>query len=298
MISNYMYDPVYEEEFWPSNKDPKWWSQGEPIWITAVKQNRRSGGIYWPGTEAEIDGMHATLWLPFNKSVLFRSRLDAMLDWFLNEDIDVGLVYINEPDAAGHKFGPNSAEVGEKVKEMDEIVGYLMDRLAETGLEDSLNVFIVSDHGMTNQIQEQIVDITEFVNMSLIKSFQENGALCHIFPSDGHLEDIYTALKDRHEHMHVYKREDIPDSWHYKNHRRIGRILVLMDEEWTCTQVTQLSQAYRRGLNDHNNYTINFVSTIQICPSHSNIEKVKAKQISFLFTIHHHDRTQTLHLRF
>ena len=43
MVSNYMYDPVFKESFYPgcpTANDQKWWG-GEPIWITATLQGKK-----------------------------------------------------------------------------------------------------------------------------------------------------------------------------------------------------------------------------------------------------------------
>ncbi len=37
--------------------DGRWWSDGEPIWVTADKAGLRSATMYWPGSEAEIHGV-------------------------------------------------------------------------------------------------------------------------------------------------------------------------------------------------------------------------------------------------
>ena len=37
---------------------------------------------------------------------------------------------------------------------------------------------------------------------------------------------MYNALKDVNPNLIVYRREEVPDEYHYKNHRRVPPIVV------------------------------------------------------------------------
>ena len=54
-------------------------------------------------------------------------------------------LYFNEPDNAGHVFGPNSNEVNEQIKESDNVLGYLLRSLTKLDIYNKTNVIIVSD---------------------------------------------------------------------------------------------------------------------------------------------------------
>ena len=70
------------------------------------------------------------------------------MDWFTNENLNFITLYFPEPDHTGHRYGPDSPEVTEKVEKMDGILGYLMMKLEENRLTDKVNVIVTSDHGM------------------------------------------------------------------------------------------------------------------------------------------------------
>ena len=59
-----------------------------------------------------------------------------------------------------------------------------------------------------------------------------NFLLFPFFTKEKDTEAIYNALLDAHPNLSVYKKADIPDRLHYKNHRRIAPILVVADEHW------------------------------------------------------------------
>ena len=47
---------------------------------------------------------------------------------------------------------------------------------------------------------------------------------------------MYRALHDANPHLKVYKKEDIPEHFHYRHNERIMPILLEADEGWTIVQ--------------------------------------------------------------
>ena len=50
-----------------------------------------------------------------------------MVNWLKQDDVNLGLLYIEEPDHTGHMFGPDSPEVDQKLEELDGLVKYLVE---------------------------------------------------------------------------------------------------------------------------------------------------------------------------
>lgn len=83
--------------------------------------------------------------------------------------MDFSTLYFDEPDTTGHGYGPLSIEYKNKVykklllvllkllpklnlhtkkiKELDIVLGYLINKLNEAKILEKLNIIIVSDHG-------------------------------------------------------------------------------------------------------------------------------------------------------
>lgn len=164
-----MYDPVFNESFTMQTSDSKWWG-GEPIWITARKQKLRSATFFWPGSEVNFNGTRPNIYIPYNKAIPFSIRVDAVMGWLANRDMNFVCIYFHEPDGTGHTYGPDSSQVIEKVREMDILLGSIVAKLEENNLLDKVNVIVTSDHGMTGlDVQNRVIDLTRVVDMSLIK---------------------------------------------------------------------------------------------------------------------------------
>lgn len=56
--------------------------------------------------------------------------------------------------------------------------------------------------------------------------------ICHA----GKLEEVYSLLVDANPNMAVYKKEEIPERFHYQHNVRIMPILIEAKEGWTIMQ--------------------------------------------------------------
>lgn len=59
--------------------------------------------------------------------------------------------------------------------------------------------------------------------------------LC-ILPLLGKFDEVYEALVHSHPNLTVYKKEEIPERWHYKYNSRIQPIIAVADEGWYILQ--------------------------------------------------------------
>uniref|UniRef100_A0A8C6ZDY8 Ectonucleotide pyrophosphatase/phosphodiesterase 7 n=1 Tax=Nothoprocta perdicaria TaxID=30464 RepID=A0A8C6ZDY8_NOTPE len=154
------------------------------------------------------------------------------MEWFTVHNLDFIALYFGEPDSTGHKYGPESTERKNMVSQVDRTVGYLRQRIAESGLESNLNLIITSDHGMdtvikTNEIHLRTVENFTFSDIQFeLLDYGPNGLLV---PKEGKLEHVYTVLKNAHPKLHVYKKEEFPKRLHYANNSRITPLLMYSD---------------------------------------------------------------------
>ncbi|KAK2528355.1 Enpp7, partial [Columba guinea] len=183
-----------------------------------------STGVKLPyHTTQGIDSCNETNW---------RENIDTTMEWFTVNNLDFIALYFGEPDSAGHKYGPESTQRKAMVEQVDRTIGYLRQRIRESGLEPNLNLIITSDHGMdtvikTNEIHIQTVENFTFQDIEFeLLDYGPNGLL---LPKEGKLEHVYSVLKDAHPNLHVYKKEDFPRRFHYANHSRITPLVLYSD---------------------------------------------------------------------
>lgn len=84
ILASNMYDPISKKYFHTSNDtDPMWWSQAQPLWITALDSGYKTAAVMWPGSDVTIRNRTATHFFPYNSKVTFEQRLRNVTNWML-----------------------------------------------------------------------------------------------------------------------------------------------------------------------------------------------------------------------
>lgn len=199
----------------------------------------------------------------YSNETNWRENIDTVMEWFTVNNLDFIALYFGEPDSAGHKYGPESTQRKNMIKQVDRTIGYLRQRIQESGLESKLNLIITSDHGMetvikTNEIHISTVENFTFKDIQFeLLDYGPNGLLV---PREGKLEHVYSVLKNAHPNLHVYKKADFPRRFRYANHSRITPLLLYSDPGYVIHGVRRMRRHILLSLGD---------LPLSSCPSHS-----------------------------
>ncbi|XP_071320468.1 bis(5'-adenosyl)-triphosphatase enpp4 [Trachinotus anak] len=240
ILASNMYDPVSQKHFHSSNDtDPMWWSEAQPLWLTALDSGYKTAAMMWPGSDVIIGNRTATHFFPYNSNVTFQRRLGNVINWILGNEKEQGVMfaalYWEEPDRSGHKFGPdNITAMGKALKEVDDNIGLLMSELKRTGLWGHINILVTSDHGMAQCSADRLIRLDDCLH-------RDNYTLVDLTPVAAliPLKDpkaVFDLLNKCHAHMTAYLKKAIPDRLHYRNNERIQPIILIADEGWTIVQ--------------------------------------------------------------
>ncbi|KAI8145331.1 alkaline-phosphatase-like protein [Fennellomyces sp. T-0311] len=240
IVANEFYDPALKKEFSIMDDDKRWWD-GEPIWMTAKRQEKESAVIMWPGSM--ITGLKPGRVIPFNDTTSPREKIDLALEWVdLPRDDRPNLisVYIQQVDEGGHRHGPTGSDIDKTIADMDDAIGYLWQGLDNRNLIGRIHVVIVSDHGMAETDRSRVIYYDDILSKQSLGwlAEREAGPLLGLRPKPDApkhaVKQIYQELHDytqKHEdaHFQVYLREDVPARLHYSNNERIAPIVAIPD---------------------------------------------------------------------
>ena len=241
-------------------RDSRWWS-GEPIWITAVKQGRKSASSLWPGSEAEIAGVRPTYWKPYDYSVPFEKRLDELIGW-LTKPIEqrpvVVAFYLEETNSVGHRHGPDSPELAKAVRFLDGCIGALAQRLSREGID--ANLVVVSDHGMTSCGPDRVVLFDDYVDLATVQ-IDFAGTVAGLRPL-GEADPAATIRAlDRMPHMKVYRAADLPRRFRIDaSNPRVPPVWILPEEGWQVERRSVFRAALANFLKGQHGYDPGFAS--------------------------------------
>ena len=241
IVENTMYDPVFDAVFRISDTiavtDGRWWG-GEPLWVTAQRQGQIAAAFFWPGTEAPIKGVRPRYWTRYDTRVPDSTRVRQVLDWLtLPDSVRPTFVtlYFSEVDHAGHESGPDSPGLAAAVLQVDSAIGLLLDGIEARALAATVNLIIVSDHGMSPTSTDRVIALDDYIAPPLLGRLTGGNPLMGLWPVPGMEDSVYRTLRGKHPHLSVWKRQDIPDRFHYRAHRRIPPVVLLADIGWSLT---------------------------------------------------------------
>ncbi|OBZ83013.1 hypothetical protein A0J61_08934 [Choanephora cucurbitarum] len=247
IVANEFYDPVFREEFIHKKPeisgDPKWWG-GEPIWITAKRQGKKSAVMMWPGSNVPIQSVDPDYYMAYARTITAQQKMDQALAWLdlPRPDRPQSIsIYIPQVDQKGHGGGPDGKQLNGVLADMDQAIGHLMKGLEQRNLQDHVHLVVVSDHGMAASDQTRLIFYDHILSPQSesylmpreawpllglrTKPDAPAGALDQIY------QEIQAYMQDHpHDtHFQVYRRHEMPARFHYNATDRIAPIVMIPD---------------------------------------------------------------------
>lgn len=242
---NGIVENAFEDPRWPdvtfrmanreAVQDRRWWDEGVPIWVSAEQAGIPTAPVFWPGSEAAIQGVRPRHFTAFDMATPNAVRVDrllALLDLPAAERPGFLTLYFDAVDTAGHDFGPESAELNAAVAGVDAQIGRLVEGLKARGL--AANLVVVADHGMAPLSPERRVYIDDALPQSAFRALS-GGAFVTLYPVAGRENEVAAALLRAHEHFQCWARGDIPARYHYGRNPRDAAFFCLAETGWALT---------------------------------------------------------------
>jgi predicted AlkP superfamily pyrophosphatase or phosphodiesterase len=243
IVANWFWDPALGEMFGMARKESEWWSQGEPVWVTAEKQGVRAACFFWPGSETEIQGIRPSLYRVFDKRLTNPQRVDGMLAWLDVPEAERPkflTLYFDSVDTTGHTYGPEAPETRAAVKEADDAVARLMAGLEERGLRGRTNIVVVADHGMSECGPDKVIFFEDLMDVNEVQ-IESNGPNGGVRPKPGTVSprELVEQIRRRAPpQLKAYLREEVPAHLHYRNNDRIPPVVLICDDHWNLESKT------------------------------------------------------------
>jgi predicted AlkP superfamily pyrophosphatase or phosphodiesterase len=236
-------------------RDARWY-KGEAFWETAQRQGIKSASYFWVGSDMNIPYRRPEIFHYYDHSFPYKARIDSVIGWMnLSYDARPHFItaYFSATDDAGHTFGPNSPEVNLAIAQLDSLLGYLFQKLTEINMYDSTNIIVVSDHGMTEVSTERVVNIEQILE-EMNYQYGDNGPFMLNEPAEGELENIYNRLKENENHYKVYRREEVPEHFHYSDNPLISKLVIMAENGWSVETNKSLEKMKEYGTKGNHGY--------------------------------------------
>ncbi len=248
IIHNKFYHPSLAEKYrLGAGKNNSAWLTAMPLWSFAEENKITSAVYFWPESEAIGQGSQPTYNIPYNRTATDKEHFDQIIDWLKlpKEEAPKFIVsYFSSVDDAGHKYGLKSAELAQAVTNIDNMIGYFMERLQQE-LPQPVNVILLSDHGMIQidrkkSIKTSMVfnnELKKLITEKVITIAQSSTQLYVYFAQDMLkkqqafiLAQIKAKQKSHSDLYRVYHKQNYPKHWKFNASLVITPDLVIEAE--------------------------------------------------------------------
>jgi predicted AlkP superfamily pyrophosphatase or phosphodiesterase len=221
--------------------------------VTAEKAGQKASALFWPGSEAPIEEVRPSYWLPYgtNQKMTHDQRLATFFEWLdkpVPERPTFFTLYFSDVDSAGHDFGPGSPELRTAVQKVDITIGKLLAGLEQRRVIDRLNVIVVSDHGMVAVDPDRNIFIDDYIDLSKVRIAAWSPVLTL---SAGNNTDEIIAKLSKAPHLKVYRKQDVPARLHYNDSDRIPPIVAIADPGWMITSHRRFAEKKKPTPGEH-----------------------------------------------
>ena len=223
---------------------------GDPIWVQADKADMVSASYFFVGSEADIQGIRPTYYKVYDGKIKNKTRVAQVIDWLAlpeKERPHLITLYFSDMDDVGHKYGPNNEkELKKALFDLDENLGALFKGTQATGL--SINIIIVSDHGMTELSTSNLIPTESIENDSLFSAI-DNGAIVNIHPKKGvEIDTVFKFLKQKEAHFKVYRTEDTPGFEYKPKNKDWGTFQLLPDFGYYFNKRKRIASIHKNNI--------------------------------------------------
>lgn len=247
ILNNNTWDRELNERFTnpQSMRDPRWW-HGEPFWITAERQGVRTAIQFWLASENAFDGDRATRWFPYHHVMPYEDRPAAAMTWLDGpEALRPRLIalYFDQPDGAGHNFGPDSEGYGAEIERVDAILGQMIGALEARGLLERTDFIFLSDHGMAQLSPDRVITIDDHFDIGSVFIPEVHGRWGNSYQpymnlyaeTEDAAEAAYQAMAGLHPNLRVWRRGEMPDHIRIDHPSRGPDVFIMADAGWMLT---------------------------------------------------------------
>lgn len=214
------------------NKD---WYKAEFFWETIQKNNIKAASVFWPGSEINDIKKRPLYFNRYNQKTAPKTRVDTLISWlklpyaarpkFLS-------IYFEDTDTKGHKYGPESLENRNAIKKLDDVFGYILSEISKTGIRDSVNIILLSDHGMTDISAERTINIKNIIG-DFSPEINGSGTMMGLKVSKSLEDSVYNILKKSENHFDCYKKEEMSGYFNYSSNNNILPIQIVAHPGWS-----------------------------------------------------------------
>lgn len=208
---------------------------GEPVWLTAKRQGVRSATVFWVGSDVAIQGAYPDYWRDYQREQIPPAeRVEEVVQLLsLPESVRPRLVmlYFEEPDLSGHKYGPISRPTRKAMEQMDSLLEVLWNRVQALPVGPKVDFIVTGDHGMTAVSPERQIFPKDHLPSHWVRRMAGDLPTLVYATEPQYVDSIVNALS-RVDHLRAWRGGEVPAYLDYGRHPNTADVVVLPDVGW------------------------------------------------------------------
>ena len=236
------------------------WYLGEAFWETAKRNGIKTASHFWPGSDINLEYRRPDIFVKYLHNMPYLERIERAISWLklpYDERPRFITLYFDLPDTYGHKYGPNSPQVDSSMFYCDKIIGMFLHKIRQLDIKDSVDIIILSDHGMTDVSENKIINVSKILKDYKIKYLDE-GPIMFVEPTNpNEIMNVYLTLKKNEKNYKVYLKNEVPEYYKFSSHPFIWNIILVADIGYsllTDESIESMKKYFSKGNHgyDHN----------------------------------------------
>ena len=157
--------------------------------------------------------------------------------------------YFSDVDHAGHEAGPLSLMLDTAAHDVDAALGRLLDGIDRLANRNYIFLILVADHGMSETSPRWYAALDTLIDMQGVRMVDAGPNVnLHVQGGVARARVLRDSINRRMRHGRAYLNGEIPAHLHYNGDRRIGDIMILMEDHYF---VGRASRAPKEGTAGH-----------------------------------------------
>lgn len=228
IIDNTFYDKKRRKVF--DKREAFDWIEAEPLWISVVRQGKRSAVYYWLGSEGQWNDQNATYFkTPFKTVGNELEKIQQIIQWMdmpADKRPQLIMSYWHGADGVGHDHGPEHPAVLKALKAQDKYLQQVIKAIDDRKAWGYTTLILTSDHGMTEAGRN--IDLAALLKQGGFSAYyRKSSALAHLNLKKGHnKQDAYGFLKQQ-KHFDVFYPEAMPAAVSSQHATRSGELVLV-----------------------------------------------------------------------
>jgi predicted AlkP superfamily pyrophosphatase or phosphodiesterase len=140
-------------------------------------------------------------------------------------------LYLEQYDVASHASGMHSTQAKQALAIIDAGLARLREGLRTRGIDDDVDLIVLSDHGMADVRAEDIRYLDDIVPADAM-DVESVGQMAWLSPKPGREAEVERALVRRHDHFQCWRKAEAPPQWEFGRNPRIPPIICQADDGW------------------------------------------------------------------